>query len=117
MSDPKWLDSIDFKVQRHDRHDLRTIRPELWVSLAISLVSSILAIFLIYETIDLRSRLKFSETELQAEEAKVADLATKNRVLTEELTQARALIGSLRNRPQTPPKSPARKTSSRLPHR
>jgi hypothetical protein len=117
MSDPKWLDSIDFKVQRHDRHDLRTIRPELWVSLAIALVSSILAIFLIYETIDLRSRLKFSETQLHAEEAKVADLATKNQRLIDELTQANTLNENLRKRPQPPPKSPARKTSSRLAHR
>jgi hypothetical protein len=109
MSDPKRFDSIDFRVQSHGRRDLRTMRPELWVSLAIALVSSILAIFLIYETIDVRSRLKSTEMQVKLTEARAADLATKNRMLTEELAQARALIGSLRNRPQTPPKSPARK--------
>ena len=116
MSDPKWLDSIDFKVQRHDSHDLRTMRPELWVSLAIALVSSILAIFLVYETIDVRSRLRATEMQVKSTEAKAADLATKNRLLTVELTQAKALIESLRNRPQAPPKSTARKASPGLAH-
>jgi hypothetical protein len=109
MSDPKWLDSIDFKVQRHGRRDLRMMHPELWVSLAIALVSSILALVQVYETIDVRSRLQSTEMQVKSTEARAADLATKNRMLTEELTQAKALIESLRNRPQTPPKSPARK--------
>ena len=117
MSDLKQLDSIDFRVQRHGRRDLRRMRPELWVSLAIALVSSILAILQVYETIDLRSRLTFSETQLQGEEAKVADLATKHQELIEELTQTNTLNENLRKRPQAPPKSPARKASSELAHR
>jgi hypothetical protein len=117
MSDPKWLDNIDFRVQRRGRHDLRMMRPELLVSLAIALVSSILAIFLIYETIDVRSQLKSTEMQVKSTEAKAADLATKNRLLTVELTQAKALIESLRNRTQAPPKPNARKASPGLAHR
>ena len=109
MSDPKLSDGIDFKVQRHGRRDLRRMHPELWVSLAIALVSSILAILQAYETIDLRSRLKSAEMQVKSTEAKVADLATKNRMLSEGLSQASAFIESLQNRPQVPAKSSARK--------
>jgi hypothetical protein len=108
MSDPKWLDSIDFRVQGHGRRDLRAMRLELWISLAIALVSSLLAILQVYETIDVRSRLKITEMHVKAAEAKAADLTTKNQKLIEELTQANALIENLRKRPQAPPKSPAR---------
>jgi hypothetical protein len=117
MGDPKWLDNIDFRVQRHGRRDLRMMRPELWVALAIALVSSILAIVQVYETIDVRSQLKSTEMQVKSTEAKAADLATKNRLLTVELTQAKALIESLRNRPQAPPKPTARKASPGLAHR
>jgi hypothetical protein len=109
MSDPKWLDSIDFKVQRHDRRDLRMVRPELWVALAIALVSSILAIVQVFETIDIRSRLKSTEMQVKSTEAKAADLATKNRMLSDGLKRANTLIESLQKRPQAPPKSRARK--------
>jgi hypothetical protein len=117
MSDLKQLDSIDFRVQRHGRRDSRTMRPELWVSLAIAFVSSILAIVQVYETIDVRSRLESTEMQVKSTEAKAADLATKNRMLTVELTKANALIESLRNRPQAPPKSNVRKASPGLAHR
>jgi hypothetical protein len=117
MSDPKWLDSIDFKVQHHGCRDLRMMRPELWVALAIALVSSILAIVQVYETIDVRSRLKSAEMQIKSAETKAADLATKDRKLSEELTKANALIQGLRNRPQAPPKSTARKASPGLAHR
>jgi hypothetical protein len=108
MSDRKQLDSIDFKVQRHDRGDLRTMCPALWVSLAICLVSFLLAILQIYEAIDLRSRLKFTEMQVKTADAKAADLAAKNQKLIEELIQANTLNENLRNRPQAPPKSPSR---------
>ena len=116
MSDLKQLDSIDFRVQRHGRRDLRRMRPELWVSLAIALVSSILAILQVYETIDLRSRLKSTEMQVKLTEAKAADLASQNGMLTKELSQANGLIESLQNRPQAPAKSSARngRTSPRV---
>jgi hypothetical protein len=114
MSDPKWLDNIDFRVQRHGCRDLRMMRPELWVALAIAFVSSILAIVQVYETIDVRSRLKSTEMQVKLTEVRAADLATKNRMLTVELTKANALIENLRNRPQAPPKSSARKASPGL---
>jgi hypothetical protein len=111
MSDLRQLDSIDFRVQRHGRRDSRRMRPEVWVSLAIALVSSILAILQVYETIDLRSRLKSAEMQVKSTEAKAADLANKNRMLSEGLKRANTLIESLQNRPQAPPKSPTRKGS------
>jgi biopolymer transport protein ExbB/TolQ len=112
MSDLKQLDSIDFRVQRHGHRNSRT--PILWLSLTIGLVSVLLAILQTYETIDLRSRLKFMEMQVKAAEAKAADLATKNKKLIEELNQANALNENLRKRPQAPLKAPARKASSRL---
>jgi hypothetical protein len=108
MSDQKRLDSIDFRVQRHDRLDLRTMRPALWISLAIGLVSFVLAILQLYKTIDLRSRLKITEMQVKAAEAKAADLATKNQKLIEELTQANTLNENLRKGPPARPRSPAR---------
>jgi hypothetical protein len=111
MGDLKQLGSIDFKVQRHARRDLRGMHPVVWLSLAIALVSSILAALQVYETIDLRSRLKSTEMRVRSIEAKTADLATKNLVLSEGLTRANALIERLQNRPQAPPKPPARKGS------
>jgi hypothetical protein len=115
MSDLKQLDSIDFRVQRHGRRDLRTMRPVLWVFLAIGFVGFLLAMLQTYETIDLRSRLKFMEMQVEAAESKAADLATENRKLIEELNQANSLNENLRKRPQAPLKAPpARKASSRL---
>ena len=115
MSDLKQLDSIDFRVQRHGRRDLRTMRPVLWVCLAIGFVGFLLAMLQTYETIDLRSRLKFMEMQVEAAESKAADLATENRKLIEELNQANSLNENLRKRPQAPLKArPARKASSRL---
>jgi hypothetical protein len=108
MNDQKRLDSIDFRVQRHDRRDLHTLRPALWVSLAIGLVSLLLATLQIYKTIDLRSQLKFTEMQVKAAEAKAADLAAKNQKLIEELTQANTLNENLRKRPQAAPKSSTR---------
>ena len=112
MSDLKQLDNIDFRVQRHGRRNVRT--PVIWLSLAIGLVSFLLAILQTYETIDLRSRLKSMEMQVKAADAKAADLATKNKKLIEELTQVNALNESLRKRPQAPLKSPARNASSGL---
>ena len=114
MSDIKQLDSIDFRVQRHGHRNFRT--PVLWVSLAIGLVSFLLAILQTYETIGLRARLKVMEMQVKTAEAKAADLATKNMKLIEELNQANALNENLRKRPQAPLKlkAPGRKTSSRL---
>jgi biopolymer transport protein ExbB/TolQ len=114
MSDLRQSGSINFRVQRHGRRDLRAMRPVLWVSLAIGFVSFLLAIVQTYETIDLRSRLKFMEMQVKAAEARAADLATKNKKLIEELTQANALNENLRKRPQAPLKAPARKATSRL---
>ena len=108
MSDRKLLDGIDFRAQRDNRRDLRTMRPALWVSLAIGLVSFLLAILQIYETTHLRSRLELTGMQVKAAEARATGLATKNQKLTEELTQANALIENLRRGPQTPLKSPAR---------
>ena len=100
MSDLKQSHSINFRVQRHARRNLRTMRPVLWVSLAIGFVSFILAILQTYETIDLRSRLKFMEMQVKAAEAKADDLATKNQKLIEELAQVNTLNENLRKRPQ-----------------
>jgi hypothetical protein len=108
MSDQKLLDGIDFRVQRDNRRDLRTMRPALWVSLAVGLVSFLLAILQTYETTHLRSRLELTEMQLKTAEARATGLATKNQQLTEELTQANALIENLRRGPQAPLKSPAR---------
>lgn len=108
MSDQKRLDSIDFRVQRHDGLDLRTMRPALWISLAIGLVSFLLATLQIYKTIDLRSRLKVTEMQVKTAEAKATDLAGKNQKLTQELTQANTLNENLRKEAQARPKSPAR---------
>jgi hypothetical protein len=108
MSDQKLLDGIDFRVQRDNRRDLRTMRPALWVSLAVGFVSFLLAILQIYETTHLRSRLELTEMQVKTAEARATGLATKNQKLTEELSQANALIENLRRGPQAPLKSPAR---------